>query len=423
MLVGSALLPLVMLGAPSARAAVITVTTTADGGPGSLRAAFDTANANAELDEIVLAPGATYELTQCGDAAEEDANADGDLDHTSTDALTIRGNGSTVRNTCPNERIFELELGSGTFTIENATLTDGDTDGDGGAIEGTNTSINVTNTTVSGNESGIDGGGVETSSGDIAVTSSLFTGNSTTGDGGGLRTGTSIMSVTDSLFVGNVAGVDGGAMRASSGGSYDIVRSTFASNQAGQDGGGLRFSSTEIRITSSTLSGNSAMTGDGGGVRDAGSSVFSVVNSTFSGNSAGDEGGGMWTNSAPLSLNNATVTGNTAPAGNGGGIGNENGTTTLSNTIVGGNPGGDCATSTGAFSSGGNNIASDASCNLGGPGDLPSTDPKLGPLAENGGSTQTHALLKGSPAIGGGNDTIARGGPACEPTDQRGLPR
>ena len=48
----------------------------------------------------------------------------------------------------------------------------------------------------------------------------------------------------------------------------------------------------------------------------------------------------------------------------------------------------------------------------------------LGPLADNGGPTQTHALLSGSPAVGAGNATIAReGGPACETTDQRGLPR
>jgi hypothetical protein len=136
-------------------------------------------------------------------------------------------------------------------------------------------------------------------------------------------------------------------------------------------------------------------------------------------------GGAMWTNSAPLSLNNATLTGNTAPVGNGGAIRIETGTTTLSNTIVASNTGGECSTSTGAFASAGYNIASDASCGLTGAGDRQGVDPKLASLADNGGPTRTHALKKGSPAIGGGSPTIARaaGGPSCEPTDQRGLPR
>jgi len=44
-------------------------------------------------------------------------------------------------------------------------------------------------------------------------------------------------------------------------------------------------------------------------------------------------------------------------------------------------------------------------------------DPKLGPLADNGGDTFTHALLDGSPAIDAGSDTD------CPATDQRGKPR
>jgi hypothetical protein len=51
-------------------------------------------------------------------------------------------------------------------------------------------------------------------------------------------------------------------------------------------------------------------------------------------------------------------------------------------------------------------------------------DPRLGPLADNGGSTQTHALLQGSPAINKGNPAPpGSGGNACAATDQRGAPR
>jgi hypothetical protein len=69
-----------------------------------------------------------------------------------------------------------------------------------------------------------------------------------------------------------------------------------------------------------------------------------------------------------------------------------------------------------SVTSGGHNIDSDGSCGLTDPTDLPNTDPMLGPLQDNGGWTQTHALQLGSPAI----DAIAPG--ACSVTrDQRGV--
>jgi hypothetical protein len=49
--------------------------------------------------------------------------------------------------------------------------------------------------------------------------------------------------------------------------------------------------------------------------------------------------------------------------------------------------------------------------------DLPGIDPMLGPLQDNGGPTETHALLRCSPAIDAGDDA------ACPGTDQRGMPR
>jgi len=79
------------------------------------------------------------------------------------------------------------------------------------------------------------------------------------------------------------------------------------------------------------------------------------------------------------------------------------GTYTLANTIVANNGGGDCLKWGGApFTSNGNNIVSDGTCNtlgLNGPGDLHNTNPNLGPLQNNGGDTETHALLSGSSAI------------------------
>jgi hypothetical protein len=86
----------------------------------------------------------------------------------------------------------------------------------------------------------------------------------------------------------------------------------------------------------------------------------------------------------------------------------------LINTILAGNSGGNnCGTLTDL----GHNLSSDASCGFTALGSLNSTDPKLGPLADNGGSTLTMALCPGSPAIDAADTS------AAPPTDQRGAPR
>ena len=68
-----------------------------------------------------------------------------------------------------------------------------------------------------------------------------------------------------------------------------------------------------------------------------------------------------------------------------------------------------------AVQSQGNNVSSDLSCGLGRAGDRAGVDPRLGPLTDNGGPTDTMALMAGSPAIDAGA--------ACTATDQRGLTR
>jgi hypothetical protein len=102
----------------------------------------------------------------------------------------------------------------------------------------------------------------------------------------------------------------------------------------------------------------------------------------------------------------------------GGGLFNS-ATLTLTATIVANQlAGADCFNS-GTITSNGFNLDSDNTCNLTGTGDKPGvSNPLLGPLANNGGPTQTHALLTGSPAI----DMVLSG---CPPpaTDQRGVGR
>jgi len=156
-------------------------------------------------------------------------------------------------------------------------------------------------------------------------------------------------------------------------------------------------------VADSTISGNSTGS-SGGGISISGSGLVpgsSIVNSTISGNSAGTSGGGIGT-STTLRVANCTITGNSAPSG--GGIYNV-GSSEISNTILNaGALGENIFNNGGTVTSHGYNLSSDDGGGyLTGPGDQINTDPLLGPLQSNGGSTFTHALLPGSPAIDAGD--------------------
>ena len=218
-------------------------------------------------------------------------------------------------------------------------------------------------------------------------------------------------------------------------------------SSGGGSGGGIRNDGT-LTLTSSAVSGNSACgTCQGGGIRNNG--TLTVTNSTISGNSAGSNGGGIENNAGTLTVTNSTISGNSSGA-SGGGIDNKDTATVANSTISGNadsqsgeggggairNAGGGAVASlkntivansmpsgtncSGSITSQGHNLSSDGSCatSFTASGDLNNTDPELGLLANNGGPTQTHGLLAGSPAI----DT---GSPDCPPppSDQRGVTR
>jgi hypothetical protein len=146
---------------------------------------------------------------------------------------------------------------------------------------------------------------------------------------------------------------------------------------------------------------------------------LTVTNSTLSGNTATDslmgdpgQGGGIRNGGGLLWLQNSTIGGNSA--GDGGGIYGY-GTSNVTNSVLGSNTGGECS---GTITSHDYNVASDDTCGLSQPHDQPHTDPLLGPLADNGGPTWTHALQRGSPAIDAGD---CSGGALGQ--DQRGMAR
>lgn len=102
---------------------IITVTTTTDGGAGSLREAISTANGAGAPVTIVLGASQTYDLTTCA-ADPEDANVSGDLDLTASVTVALTGNNSTIRQTCTNARVFD-HRGPGSLHLDALTLTGG----------------------------------------------------------------------------------------------------------------------------------------------------------------------------------------------------------------------------------------------------------------------------------------------------------
>jgi hypothetical protein len=258
---------------------------------------------------------------------------------------------------------------------------------------------------------------------------------------GGLRLDDSVVSDCE-LSTSGISNAYGGAIFAN--GTVYIDRSAItgstARSVAGNSGGGAIWTPDNITLSLASISGNT-VSGDGshyarGGGIFAGR-FFTSTYSTISGNIA-DTGGGLFavggggnriaiddstisTNesrgfvagilvAAPtLSLNirSSTITGNRAAFGSGAGV-YVAGTVQVDSSIIAGNSSNDGLDASDLHGPAGTNVAGSndliIASTLVVPPDTIQLDPKLGPLQNNGGITATHALLKGSPAIGSGND-------------------
>jgi uncharacterized repeat protein (TIGR01451 family) len=255
--------------------------------------------------------------------------------------------------------------------------------------------------------------------------------------GGALRiVSGSVVTITASTLISNQAGYLGGAIYADSS-ELHIEGSTLVDNQA-RFGGAIYNSKDDtmggsIMIVNSAIISNTATNGDGGGIRSA-DTELTLANSTLSNNRAigvigsGGEGGAigitpfMSTNS--ILITNTTIYNNFASI-QGGGIQADlgYGSGSIKNSIVANNVATGAANCAGAaLTSSGNNIVSDTSCGFGESSDLTNTDPLLGPLGNYGGTTLTHALLPGSPAINAADNTACAADPINN-VDQRGVLR
>src|SRR5215210_8864426 len=182
--------------------------------------------------------------------------------------------------------------------------------------------------------------------------------------------------------------------------------------------GGIASAGGKLSLINNTVSGNSAPA-DAGGVAQIGGTA-NITNSTISGNHSEVNGGVAASEGALMNILNSTIATNTSSRSGGGIITAVTGTTVfVKNTIVAGNTRNNCNSAQlgGVISSRGNNITSDGSCGFTQPTDRRNTDPRLGPLQNNGGPTDTRALLAGSSALDAGANT------GCPATDQRGVVR
>jgi len=438
-----------------------TVTNTNDSGPGSLRQAMIDANANAPaidtitFDATVFATMQTITLTT------------GEL--TVNDSVTVNGPGASLLQINGNNasRIFNIFVGGsqGTINITGMTLNNAATTASGGAILNYNeflslTGVTITNCTASASSGG--GGAIahQSTSGSLALDNCILTGNKATGsfgDGGAILLQGSIpITISNSVITNNSATDDGGAINNALGGTLIIANCNFNNNTAGGDGGAVLWATGTLSLTNSTFannkssatggamvftvsssgsfliegttfSGNQALGGAGGGLLFNGSGPAGkmfIRSSTFSGNASSSTGAGMATSSSgTLTVQNCTFTGNAAGGSGGGGIGRTSSTTmALESTIVSGNSGG---TAPDLFSAG---TMTAKNCAIGSKagvttftdqgGNLPfGSNLMLGGLANNGGPTQTHALLAGSPCINAGSN------PNASKVDQRGVNR
>ncbi|MEX0684125.1 MAG: choice-of-anchor Q domain-containing protein [Dehalococcoidia bacterium] len=459
---------------PAGASQALNVTKTADAADGvcdadcSLREAVIAANANPDTNTINV-PSGTYVLTIPGDHEEEAAQDDLDLNEdvtivgAGTDTpLGASGVGATIIDGNDQTRIFDVVPEDIVVAMSNMTLRNGLSPTVGGAIDN-HAELTLTDVAITGNDAPI-GGGIS-NRGDLTLERVTISGNTAMGNGGGIRNeATGTLTVRDSTISENSAaeafaegggianagaamldGVlvednesedSGGGIQNAFGGQLTVLNSVIDSNESLTSASGAIQNNGEVTIFDSMVSNNTSAN-EGGAMRSNGSltiedSTFSgntagtragavlaaylqVKNSTFSGNAAMDgDGGGIQIDGA-LALQNVTITGNSASSG-GGGLAFEGAVAAIANTIIAGNVGDDCQIGD-PLTSLGYNLDGDGTCGFAAGGDLPNTDPQLGPLADNGGPTLTHALLAGSPAID------AAGQANCPEEDQRGVLR
>jgi len=381
-------------------AAMITVTNTNDSGAASLRQAIANAAPGDTIDFDATVFSSPQTITLTSGELIIDKN------------LTIQGPGQALLSISGNHasRVFNINSQAIAATLDGMTIRNGGQSGYGGGIANGGI-LTVTNCTISNNGAYSGGGGI-LNGGTLMVSNSIISGNSSEIWGGGIFNG-GTLTVSNSAISGN-----------------------YTSYFEQGSGGGI-YNGGTLTVSNSTITGNTAEIGYGGGIGNADGNV-TINNSTVSGNAAFYGGGGVYNtyvcddidncsgHTAYIYISNGTISGNTgAGIVSNGEYGSNYSVEHLWNTIVADGIGGSIETAS-------HNLIGDAASSggiqNGVNGNIVGVNPLLGPLANNGGTNMTHALLSGSPAINtGDNCVLTENGcgyshPAL-PTDQRGVPR
>src|SRR6266571_4610511 len=377
------------------RSLPVTVTNSNDNGPGSLREAIVTASPNSTITfakdlkspitltsgelkitkNLIISGSNAHNILISGNHTSGVFNISTDISVTISNLAIINGSGSAIFN-------------SATLALINILLSNNHASRNGGAIFNADGGVMVLiNASISGNTATTGGGIFNSSRGVLKVVNTTISDNHANRNGGG------IYNLGDLTF----------------------TKGTVSGNTAGEDGGGI-YNPGDLTFTKGIVSGNTAGE-DGGGIsigtsRDASGNVM-LTNSTVSGNTADKKGGGIIDNSDALfNIVYCTIYNNTAQAG--GGIANEKtqsdfGELQVFTSIVAGNHANRDPDVLGTLNYThydliqditGAILAYDDSTNLFGPSPrLDAQHIDLGPLQNNGGPTQTYALLSGSPAI------------------------
>jgi CSLREA domain-containing protein len=268
--------------------------------------------------------------------------------------------------------------------------------GEGGGIFNFESALTLVSSRVSNN----DGGGIENDGRTAVLTLIHSTVSHNSGNqAGGILNEAGSVTLTHSTVSGNVASFAAGILNQS--GGITLINSTVSDNSATGPGGGIANREGRLNLTNSTVSSNSATSG--GGILIFGTASRVKLRSTTVARNSATEGGGGIMASGPLTLVNSLVALNTAPQGP---------------DVL--KTGGVRVPVTARFSllriGSGSSVSDGVNGNQVGNRSNP-LDPLLGPLANNGGPTRTHALLPGSPAIDAASTLD------CPPTDQRGVLR
>ena len=304
----------------------------------------------------------------------------------------------------------ELSVFNKDIEINAGDISDGitvDANNNSSVFFASSATLSIDNLTLSGGSANL-GGGIRAIDSNVTLTSSDVSGN-TADNGGGIHADTSTVRILDSIVSNNNAD-NGGGIRAAE--SNVFLQNSTVSNNTADYGGGLQgFMSPTLTITSSTFFDNVANENGGGVLLD--SSYLTVANSTFSNNSA-VQGGGFYSYESSSNFNNVTFSDNEATEG--GGLYGYSNVTYVNNSIIANSIGTDCNGYNNTVVLDRFSIVEDASCDAVEQEALVG-DPGLLELADNGGSSLSHAITESSLARDGANQT------SCETDDQTGQTR